>query len=228
MNLAVAGVHLGEPIGRDALLKLGAGGESPLRPAAAAAGRPALRRRAAGPAGRVRRHPPGRGGRVRLPGRAAPGGCGRAPVPRRPLVPDRVRPRPGRGPDLPGRPDRRPARARASRRRPELPAGFDVDSVFGRDPWQFGDGEEVEVDVLVDGAESGRVVAELGDRGGGRAPGRRRRGGAAVGHRPGGAASSGCSTCSTTPRCSAPEPVRAAVVERLAAIAAGRRSVDRR
>ena len=28
LNLAVAGVHLGEPIGRDALLKLGAGGSS--------------------------------------------------------------------------------------------------------------------------------------------------------------------------------------------------------
>ena len=35
LNLAVAGVHLGEPIGRDALLKLGAGGESPVRPDAA-------------------------------------------------------------------------------------------------------------------------------------------------------------------------------------------------
>src|SRR5450631_1835445 len=31
LNLAVAGVHLGEPIGHQALLKLGAGGESPLR-----------------------------------------------------------------------------------------------------------------------------------------------------------------------------------------------------
>ncbi len=30
LNVAVAGVHLGEPIGREALLKLGAGGESPL------------------------------------------------------------------------------------------------------------------------------------------------------------------------------------------------------
>ena len=44
-----------------------------------------------------------------------------------------------------------------------MPAGFDVDLAFARDPWQFGDGEEVEVEVLVDGAESGRVVAELGE-----------------------------------------------------------------
>jgi predicted DNA-binding transcriptional regulator YafY len=43
-----------------------------------------------------------------------------------------------------------------------LPDGFDVELAFSRDPWQFGDGEEVEVDVLVDRAESGRVVAELG------------------------------------------------------------------
>ena len=35
LNLAVAGVHLGEPIGRDALLKLGAGGESIVRSEAA-------------------------------------------------------------------------------------------------------------------------------------------------------------------------------------------------
>ncbi len=43
-----------------------------------------------------------------------------------------------------------------------LPDGFDVDLAFSRDPWQFGSGEEVEVEVLVDGAEAGRVVAELG------------------------------------------------------------------
>ena len=45
----------------------------------------------------------------------------------------------------------------------QVPAGFDVDLAFARDPWQFGDGEEVEVDVLVDGAESGRVATELGE-----------------------------------------------------------------
>ena len=37
-----------------------------------------------------------------------------------------------------------------------------MDLAFSRDPWQFGDGEEVEVEVLVDGAESGRVATELG------------------------------------------------------------------
>ncbi len=29
-------------------------------------------------------------------------------------------------------------------------------------PWRFAEGDEVEVDVLVDGAEAGRVIAELG------------------------------------------------------------------
>ena len=44
-----------------------------------------------------------------------------------------------------------------------LPEEFDTDRTFARDPWQFGSGEEIEVDVLVDGAEAGRVVAELGE-----------------------------------------------------------------
>jgi proteasome accessory factor B len=43
-----------------------------------------------------------------------------------------------------------------------IPPDLDVDATFSRDPWQFGTGQEVEVDVLIDGAESGRVVAELG------------------------------------------------------------------
>jgi predicted DNA-binding transcriptional regulator YafY len=44
-----------------------------------------------------------------------------------------------------------------------VPEGFDIDEAFGREPWQFGEGEAVEVDVRVDGAEAGRVVAELGE-----------------------------------------------------------------
>jgi predicted DNA-binding transcriptional regulator YafY len=44
-----------------------------------------------------------------------------------------------------------------------LPGDFDTDRAFGRDPWQFGPGEGIEVDILIDGAEAGRVVAELGE-----------------------------------------------------------------
>jgi proteasome accessory factor B len=45
----------------------------------------------------------------------------------------------------------------------ELPSDFDVERAFGREPWQFGDGDELPVRILVDAAESGRVVAELGE-----------------------------------------------------------------
>ncbi len=44
-----------------------------------------------------------------------------------------------------------------------LPDDFDVDTVFGRDPWQFGAGEVVEVDIRVDRVVASRVVAELGE-----------------------------------------------------------------
>ena len=71
LNLAVAGVHLGEPIGRDALLKLGAGGESPLQTDAAPLVdlRPSTAFRRCPLA--LRRHPSAGGGTVRLPGRAS-------------------------------------------------------------------------------------------------------------------------------------------------------------
>ena len=186
LNLAVAGVHLGEPIGRDALLKLGAGGESLAPPGRHPAGGPALGRRASGPAGRVRRHPPERGGAIRLPGGATARRRRRPPLPQRPLVRDRIRPRPGRGPDLPGRPDRRSARARRAACRPRCPPGFDVDLAFARDPWQFGDGED---DRGRRAGRRGRVGPggrRTGRRRGGRPPGRRRRGGPPGGDRPGG------------------------------------------
>ena len=93
LNLAVAGVHLGEPIGREALSKLGMGGSWPRR--------------------------------------GAP-----LPLVDLPLV----------GP--PGS--------------SELPTGFDADGEFSRDPWHFGPGESVHVDVAVDPAEASQVVTELG------------------------------------------------------------------
>src|ERR1700722_17403299 len=162
LNLAVAGVHLGEPIGRDALLKLGAGGESPLHPDAAPLvalraidGRPALplvfdavRQRAA-----LRfeyrgeqRHVDVAGLRFRS-GRWYVIGFDRDRGEARTFRVDRIAGAPGL--DEPGS--------------AQVPAGFDVDVAFSRDPWQFGDGEVVEVDVLVDGAESGRVATELGE-----------------------------------------------------------------
>jgi proteasome accessory factor B len=161
LNLAVAGVHLGQPIGHDALLKLGAGAESPLRSGAAPLvdlrsidGLPALpllfdaiRTGAAvefdyrG----ERRHVDLAGLRFRS-GHWYVVGHDRDRGDARTFRVDRIEGIPA----LEG-----PSSA-------HLPDGFDADLQFSRDPWQFGGGEEFDVDVLVDPAEGGRVVAELG------------------------------------------------------------------
>ena len=162
LNLAVAGVHLGEPIGREALLKLGAGGESPLRDA---------------PAPLV--DLPSFGGLPALPllfdavRQAAPVSFGYRDQARQVDVAglrfrqghwylvgfdrDRGEARTFRVDRIDGVPELGPAGSA------QLPETFDIDQAFGREPWQFGEGEAVEVDVRVDGAESGRVVAELGE-----------------------------------------------------------------
>jgi proteasome accessory factor B len=163
LNLAVAGVHLGEPIGRDALLKLGAGGESPL-PSSSSAPLVDLRSVDGLPAlpvlfdgirhGAVveflyrgeRRHVDAAGLRFRK-GHWYLVGFDRDRAEARTFRLDRVDGVPETGP------------AGSAR----LPPDFDVDAAFGRDPWQFGGGEEIEVDVLVDAAVAGRVVAELGE-----------------------------------------------------------------
>ena len=94
LNLAVAGVHLGEPIGREALSKLGMGGQWPRRGAPLPLvdlplvdGLPALpvlfdavRRSAVV--------------HLLLPGRGPRRGCGRDPFPGRPLVCGRLGSRP--------------------------------------------------------------------------------------------------------------------------------------
>jgi proteasome accessory factor B len=147
LNLAVAGVHLGEPTGRDALLKLGAAGESPrrglpvplvdLRSVDALPALPALFdavRQGAVVEFRYRR------------GHWYVIGFDRNRGEARTFRVDRIEGLPTLG---------EPSSAR-------IPSDLDVDATFSRDPWQFGTGQEVEVDVLVDGAESGRVVAELG------------------------------------------------------------------
>ena len=161
LNLAVAGVHLGEPIGHDALGKLGAGGESPLRSAAAPLvdlrsvdGLTALpllfdaSRQAAvvrfGYRGETR-HVDVAGLRFRK-GHWYLVGFDRDRGEARTFRVDRIDTAPEVG---------APNSA-------ELPADFDVDRSFSRDPWRVGDGDEVDVDVLIDAAESGRVVGELG------------------------------------------------------------------
>ena len=161
LNLAVAGVHLGEPIGQDALLKLGAGGESTIRTSVAPLvdlrsvdGLPALPilfdaiRQAAVVEFSYRgkkRHVDVAGLRFRT-GNWYLIGFDRDRAEARTFRVDRIDGLPELGD---------PSSAR-------VPSDFDVDSSFGRDPWQFGAGEEIEVDVLIDGAEAGRVVAELG------------------------------------------------------------------
>jgi len=161
LNLAVAGVHLGEPIGREALSKLGMGGSWPRRTAPSPLvdlplvdGLPALpllfdaARTGAvvnfGYRGEPRAVDVGgirfRGGHWYVVGRD------RAKGEARTFRVDRIE----------GLPEVGEAGSA------ELPDGFDADDEFGRDPWHFGPGESVEVDVAVDAAEAGRVVTELG------------------------------------------------------------------
>ena len=161
LNLAVAGVHLGEPTGREALSKLGLGGRWPRRGAPLPVvdlplvdGLPALpalfdavRRRAV--VSFVYR---GEERSVDVAGIRFRGGHWYAVGWDR----DRDQARTFRvdrfeGPPVAGEP------GSAS-----VPPGFDPEEVFGRDPWHFGTGAAAEVDVAVDAAESPRVVTELG------------------------------------------------------------------
>jgi proteasome accessory factor B len=162
LNLAVAGVHLGEPIGRTALAKLGADAESPVRPTStplvdlrSVDGLPALplvfdavRQRAV-----VRFDYRGEIRQVDVAGLRFRNGHWYVIGFDR----DRGQARTFRVDRITGVPDLgEPGSAR-------VPEDFDVAGTFARDPWQYGAGEAIEVDVLVDGAEAGRVVAELGE-----------------------------------------------------------------
>ncbi len=161
LNLAVAGVHLGEPIGREALSKLGMGGQWPRRGVPLPLvdlplvdGLPALpvlfdavrlgavvsfsyrgEARSVDVAG-IRF----RGGHWYVVGRDRDRGGART------FRVDRIEGLPEVGD---------PASS-------ALPDGFDADEAFARDPWQYGSGEAVEVDVAVDASEASRVVTELG------------------------------------------------------------------
>ena len=161
LNLAVAGVHLGEPIGREALSKLGMGGSWPRRGAPLPLvdlplvdGLPALPllfdavRTGAAVDFSYRGAPRSvdvagirfRGGHWYVVGRD------RTKDEARTFRVDRFDGLPRVGPSGSS----------------ELPAGFDADGEFARDPWHFGPGESVQVDVAVDAAEAPQVVTELG------------------------------------------------------------------
>lgn len=163
LNFAVAGVHLGEPTGRTALSKLGATGEPALlgAPSMPVVDLPAMTELPALPVlfdavrqsatvsfgyrgedrhvdvGAIRFH---RGHWYMI-------GFDRDRGEPRTFRVDRVDSTPIVGP---------PSSA-------HLPEGFDAADTFSIDPWQFGSGEETDVDVLVDAAEAGRIVGELGD-----------------------------------------------------------------
>ncbi|HVX20236.1 MAG TPA: WYL domain-containing protein [Acidimicrobiales bacterium] len=154
LHLAVAGVHLGDPSGRDALLKLGATGAGEARPVAALVPPPALV-----PLFDAVRH--------------------RAEVAfgyrgdRRRVAPAAVRFRNGRwyliGWDL----DRQAARtfrvdrvdgvpAPAAPGSGPVPAGFDPAAEAPEEPWRTGDGDPADVLLWVDPVEAPRVVEEVG------------------------------------------------------------------
>jgi len=156
LHLAVAGVHLGDPSGRDALLKLGATGVGESRPVASlippAALVPlfeALRSHAEvtfSYRGEARRVAPGglsfRGGRWYLVG------WDRARDAARTFRIDRIE-----GSPVPGEP--------GSGR---MPAGFDPATSVPDDPWRAGEGDEQDVHLVVDAVEAPRIVQEVGER----------------------------------------------------------------
>ena len=161
LNLAVAGVHLGEPIGREALSKLGMGGSWPRRGAPLPVvdlplvdGLPALPVlfEAARDDAVVSFGYRGGSRSVDVAGIRFRGGhwyavgWDRDRLEARTFRVDRIDGLPTRG--APGSAD--------------LPEGFDTDEAFAREPWHFGSGDAVEVDVAVDAAEASRVVTALG------------------------------------------------------------------
>lgn len=161
LNLAVAGVHLGEPIGREALSKLGMGGQWPRRGAPLPMvdlplvdGLPALPvlfdavRTSATVSFSYRGEPRS----VDVAGIRFRGGHWYAVCWDR----DRGEPRTFRVDRIDGLPEAGAAGSAL------LPEDFDTDEAFAREPWHFGSGDAVEVDVAVDAAEASRVVTALG------------------------------------------------------------------
>ena len=156
LHLAVAGVHLGDPSGRDALLKLGASGVGEARPMALLVPPAALvplfeavrshaevsftyrgEPRSVAPAGLWFR-----GGRWYLVG------WDRGRQAARTFRVDRID-----GPPIPG--------AAGSGRVPE---GFDPAAAVPEDPWRVGEGDADDVLLAVDAIEASRVVEEVGEQ----------------------------------------------------------------
>ncbi|MGA2838125.1 MAG: WYL domain-containing protein [Acidimicrobiales bacterium] len=161
LNLAVAGVHLGEPIGREALSKLGMGGQWPRRGAPLPLvdlppvdGLPALPilfdavRKGAVVAFTYRGEPRS----VDVAGIRFRGGNW--------YVVGWDRDRQGARTFRVDRIDGLPVPGEAGSA--AIPDGFDADGAFAREPWNFAPGDAVEVDVAVDAAEASRVVTALG------------------------------------------------------------------
>jgi proteasome accessory factor BC len=164
LALAVAGVHLGDPSGRDALLKLGASGASDVRPVASLVPPPALV--ALFDALRVN-------AAVTFSYRGE----------RRSVAPARLWFRSGRWYLVAWDHDRQDARTFRVDRiddtpragapgTAELPDGFDAAHGVADAPWQVGDGDPTPVTVAIDALEAHRVrrevassaaVEELGD-----------------------------------------------------------------
>ncbi len=156
LHLAVAGVHLGDPSGRHALLKLGATGVGEARPVASLVPPPAL----VPLFDAVRTHAEVtfsyRGERRRVaPGRLAfrrghwyLAGWDRGRDAARTFRVDRIE-----GLPVPGEPGSG-----------ALPEGFDPVTAVPDDPWRGSEGDEADVALVVDPVEAPRVVQEVGER----------------------------------------------------------------
>ncbi len=154
LQLAVAGVHLGDPSGRDALAKLGATGLGDARPLASFDPPPALV--ALFDAVRVR-------AAVRFTHRGAP----------RAMTPAGVWFRRGRWYVVGWDHDREAPRSFRVDRIEDLPVlgaegsgrlpeGFDASSAVPEEPWRTGGEDVEEVELLVDAIEAQRVLDEVG------------------------------------------------------------------
>jgi predicted DNA-binding transcriptional regulator YafY len=154
LHLAVAGVHLGDPSGRDALLKLGAAGLGDVRPVAALAPSPAL--------GELFEA-------VRTGVVAAFSYRGEA----RQVAPFGLRFRFGHWYLVAWDLERSAVRTfrvdridggveRGVRRGDEIPGDVDVDAALPQEPWDVEGSERIEMQVRIDALEARRVVDEVG------------------------------------------------------------------